>query len=245
MKEASKFSNILSHIAIIMDGNGRWAKKRGASRIFGHQNAIKAVREATEACAELGVSYLTLFAFSTENWKRPKAEVDGLMTLLVSTIKKEVPTLMKNNVRLQPIGDILHLPLETQKKLAEAVEETKNNDGLVLSLALNYSGKWDIKEAVKSIAKKVSDGELSLADIDDDLISANLNTHNMPDPELMIRTSGEYRISNYMLWQAAYSELYFTDVLWPDFRKKDLILAIEDYKKRERRFGETGDQIKK
>lgn len=244
MKEKSKLSNIPDHIAVIMDGNGRWAKKRGAARIFGHQNAIKAVREVTEGCAELGVKYLTLYAFSTENWNRPKIEVDGLMSLLVSTIKKEIPTLMKNKVKLQPIGDISHLPLEAQKKLSEAIEETKSNTGLILSLALNYSGRWDIKEAVKNIVQKSLDGSISIDQITEELISSSLNTANMPDPELMIRTSGEYRISNYMLWQAAYTELYFTDVLWPDFRKKDLMDAIEDYQKRERRFGKTGEQVK-
>jgi len=244
MKKAPIISSVPSHIAIIMDGNGRWAKKRGAARIFGHQNAIKAVRESTEGCAEMGVKYLTLFAFSTENWNRPKAEVDGLMSLLISTIKKEVPTLMKNDVRLQPIGNISHLPLEAQGNLSDAIEETKNNKGLVLSLALNYSGRWDIIEAIKKIAKNVSDGSILVDDISEELISSCLDTYNIPDPELMIRTSGEYRISNYMLWQAAYTELYFTDVLWPDFRKKDLETAIEDYQKRERRFGKTGDQIK-
>lgn len=244
MSEKFNLSRIPSHIAVIMDGNGRWAKKRGALRIFGHQNAIKAVREVTEGCAELGVKYLTLYAFSTENWNRPKLEVEGLMALLISTIKKEVPTLMKNNVRLQPIGNISHLPKEAQSNLADAMEETKSNDGLLLSLALNYSGRWDITEAVKSICRKAKAGELTIDEIDEDLISNSLNTKNLPDPELMIRTSGEFRISNYMLWQSAYTELYFTDVLWPDFRKSDLEKAIIDFQKRERRFGKTGDQIK-
>jgi len=244
MSEKLNLSGIPSHIAVIMDGNGRWAKKRGASRIFGHQNAIKAVREVTEGCAELGVKFLTLYAFSTENWNRPKLEVEGLMALLVSTIKKEVPTLMKNNVRLQPIGNISHLPKEAQNNLADAMEETKGNDGLLLSLALNYSGRWDITEAIKSICRKAIDGELTIDEIDESLVSHCLNTKNLPDPELMIRTSGEYRMSNYMLWQSAYTELYFTDVLWPDFRKSDLENAIIDFQKRERRFGKTGDQIK-
>jgi undecaprenyl diphosphate synthase len=244
MGEKLNLSGIPSHIAVIMDGNGRWAKKRGASRIFGHQNAIKAVREVTEGCAELGVKFLTLYAFSTENWNRPKLEVEGLMALLISTIKKEIPTLMKNNVKLQPIGNIMHLPKEAQNNLADAMEETKGNDGLLLSLALNYSGRWDITEAIKSISRQVKGDEISIEEIDENLISKNLNTKNLPDPELMIRTSGEFRISNYMLWQSAYTELYFTDVLWPDFRKPDLERAIIDFQKRERRFGKTGDQIK-
>ena len=244
MSESLIFSEVPNHIAVIMDGNGRWAKKRGASRIFGHQNAIKAVREVTEGCAEKGVKYLTLYAFSTENWNRPKLEVEGLMSLLISTIKKEVPTLMKNNVKLQPLGNISHLPKEAQNNLFEAMEETKKNNGLILSLALNYSGRWDITEAIKKIGKKLLDNEIAISDIDEALISNSLDTKNLPDPELMIRTSGEYRISNYMLWQSAYTELYFTDVLWPDFRKKDLDEAIDDYQKRERRFGKTGDQIK-
>lgn len=244
MSEKLNLSGIPSHIAVIMDGNGRWAKKRGASRIFGHQNAIKAVREVTEGCAELGVKFLTLYAFSTENWNRPKLEVEGLMALLISTIKKEIPTLMKNNVKLQPIGNIMHLPKEAQNNLADAMEETKGNDGLLLSLALNYSGRWDITEAIKSISRQVKDDEISIEEIDENLISNNLNTKNLPDPELMIRTSGEFRISNYMLWQSAYTELYFTDVLWPDFRKSDLERAVIDFQKRERRFGKTGDQIK-
>lgn len=245
MKQTPDLSNIPSHIAIIMDGNGRWAKKRGVTRIFGHQNAIKAIRETTEGCTEIGVKYLTLFTFSTENWKRPKKEIDGLMSLLVSTIKNEISILMKNNIKLQPIGNISHLPLEAKKNLSDAIEKTKNNSGLVLSLALNYSGRWDISKAIKKITQKILDGDILINEISEELISSSLETKNIPDPELMIRTSGEYRISNYMLWQAAYTELYFTDILWPDFRKKDLKTAIENYQKRERRFGKTDNQIKK
>lgn len=243
MKEHIDPLNLPNHIAIIMDGNGRWAKKRGASRIFGHKSAVKAVRDSTEGCAELGVNYLTLYAFSTENWNRPKLEVDGLMSLLVSTIKNEIPTLMKNNVRLQPIGDIAHLPKEAQKKLREGIELTKNNTGLTLTLALSYSGRKEIVEATKAILKKYSEGKINIEDINEDTFSTNLATRDMPDPELMIRTSGEKRISNFLLWQMAYTELHFTETLWPDFRKEHLYSAILDYQRRERRFGKTSEQL--
>ncbi|MEQ9402475.1 MAG: isoprenyl transferase [Cyclobacteriaceae bacterium] len=230
--------NIPKHIAVIMDGNGRWAQKQGVKRIFGHQNAVKAVREVTEACAELGVKFLTLYAFSTENWDRPKYEVDGLMTLLVNTIKDELPTLVENDIKLSSIGNRGELPSKAQKSLEEAISLTSGHEGMELILALNYSGRWDILNAVKSI---VSSG---LKEIDDATIDANLSTSNIPDPELLIRTSGEMRISNFLLWQLAYTELYFTNVLWPDFRKKDLIEAIASYQKRERRFGKTSEQLK-
>lgn len=243
MKEKSNFHNLPSHVAVIMDGNGRWAKSRGASRIFGHQNAIKAVRETTERCAELDISYLTLYAFSTENWGRPKAEVDGLMELLVFTIRNELKTLANNNVRLTTIGDISSLPTRTQNEVLDAIEETKNNTGLTLVLALNYSGRWELTQAVKEIASDVIEGKLDVDKIDSFKIESKLCTSAIPDPELLIRTSGEMRISNFLLWQIAYTELYFTDKLWPDFRKSDLNDALESYQKRERRFGKISEQI--
>lgn len=226
-----------------MDGNGRWAKKKGAARIFGHQNAIKAVRDTVEGCAEVGIAYLTLFAFSTENWERPRTEVEALMRLLVNTIKDELPTLQKNNIRLSSIGDISQLPSGVADKLDAAKEQTKNNDGLNLILALNYSGKWDLTSAIYEIARRIEEKELSSADIRDGLISEFLSTKGIPDPELVIRTSGEQRISNFFLWQSAYSELHFADILWPDFRKENLLEAIEDYTNRERRFGKTSEQL--
>lgn len=235
--------NLPSHVAVIMDGNGRWAKSRGASRIFGHKNAIKAVRETTEFCAELGIKYLTLYAFSTENWGRPKYEVDGLMTLLVSTIKDELPTLQKNNVKLESIGDVSKLPSDARDGLLFAKEKTSTNSGLTLVLALNYSGRWDIEQATKKLALDVQNGDLDPQSINSDLISGYLATNQIPDPELMIRTSGEMRISNFLLWQLAYTELYFTDVLWPDFRKTHLEEALETFMKRERRFGKTSEQL--
>ena len=242
MKEKIDPANIPSHIAIIMDGNGRWAKKRGAARIFGHQNAIKAVRDTTEGCAQLGVDRLTLFAFSTENWGRPKSEVEGLMSLLVSTIKKEIPTLMENNIRLQPIGDISHLPSSAQKNLQIAIDQTKDNDGMILSLALNYSGRWEISNSVHRLVKDLKNN-MSHEEITTELIQEFIGKQVTPDVELMIRTSGEHRISNFLLWQAAYAELYFTDILWPDFRKNDLYEAIADYQKRERRYGKISEQL--
>ncbi|MEM6641489.1 MAG: isoprenyl transferase [Bacteroidota bacterium] len=228
--------NIPSHIAVIMDGNGRWAQRQGIKRIFGHQNAIEAVRDVTEGCAELNVKYLSLFAFSTENWNRPKLEVDGLMTLLVKTIKDELSTLQENNIRLKAIGQLDNLPLGTQKSLDQAIERTRINNGMELVLALDYSGKWDLLQAVNQI--KETSGTISASSID-----AALSTAGMPDPELLIRTSGEMRISNFMLWQLAYTELYFSEVLWPDFRKKDLHEAILSYQQRERRFGKTSEQV--
>ena len=220
-----------------MDGNGRWAQKQGVKRLFGHQNAIEAVRQVTEGCAEIGVKYLTLYAFSTENWDRPKYEVDGLMSLLVNTIKDELDTLQENNIKLDTIGDTDGLPVKAQKRLMEAMDQTSENNGMKLILALNYSGKWDL---VNACNKLLADGinNISAKDIDKKLATAGT-----PDPDLLIRTSGEVRISNFLLWQLAYSELHFTEVLWPDFRKRDLYEAILSYQKRERRFGKTSDQV--
>ena len=232
------------HIAIIMDGNGRWAKKQGLlNRIFGHKSAITSVRETTETCAEIGIKYLTLYAFSTENWSRPKEEVNALMELLVSTIKSEAPTLTKNNVRLNAIGDIESLPISCQKELAETIALTKHNSGLVLTLALSYSGRWEIIEAVKKIAVAVSSHAISIDEINDTTFRNYLSDSTLPDPELLIRTSGEFRISNFLLWQIAYTEIHITDVLWPDFRKKDLYTALIDFQKRERRFGKISEQL--
>jgi undecaprenyl diphosphate synthase len=236
-------SNMPRHVAVIMDGNGRWAKKQGAARIFGHQNAITAVRETTEYCAEKGIDYLTLYAFSTENWARPKYEVDGLMTLLVKTIEKELPTLQKNKVKLLTIGDVSKLPGDAQAKLVYAKGQTKSNSGLNLILALNYSGQSEITETVKAIAERIKNNEITPDEVNEYLISQSLSTKDIPDPELLIRTSGEMRISNFFLWQLAYTELFFTEVLWPDFRKKDMEEAIEAFRSRERRFGKTSEQV--
>ena len=231
------------HVAVIMDGNGRWAKKQGEMRIFGHKNGVSAVRAATEAAAKIGIGYLTLYAFSTENWNRPSEEVNALMELLVDSIKKEMPTLMKNNIRLQTIGNTSSLPLNCYNELMDAIKETEKNNGLTLILALSYSSKWELIEAVKKIASEVSANKVSTSEIDEELISKNLCTANFPDPELMIRTSGEHRISNFLLWQIAYAELYFTDVLWPDFTEEDFYKAIVDFQNRERRFGKTSEQL--
>ena len=227
-----------------MDGNGRWAKAHGKPRIFGHQNGVKAVREISEAAAEIGVKFLTLYAFSTENWNRPKLEVNALMHLLVDTVRKEISTLMDNNIKLNAIGEISKLPSRTYKALLEGIEQTKDNDRMTLTLALNYSGRWELTEAVKSIAEKVKNGEMSVESITDSIINKHLTTHNIPDPELLIRTSGELRVSNYLLWQIAYTEFKFLDVFWPDFRKEHLHKAIYDFQNRERRFGKTSDQLK-
>lgn len=231
------------HIAIIMDGNGRWAKEKGEDRLFGHYHGVESVRNIVEGCAELGIEYLTLYAFSTENWDRPENEVEGLMELLVSTIRKEVETLNKNKIRLHVIGDMNMLPDFAKKELNEALVITKKNTGLNLIMALSYSGRWEILNMVKSIANKVREGSLNIDDIDQDTLQQHLCTSNFPDPELMIRTSGEYRISNFLLYQLAYSELYFTPVRWPDFRKENLYEAILDFQNRERRFGKTSEQL--
>lgn len=231
------------HIAVIMDGNGRWAKNKGKARVFGHKNGVESVRAITEAAAEIGIEYLTLYAFSTENWNRPKAEITALMTLLVLTISKETKTLNKNNVRLHAIGNLDNLPNNCTKELENAIASTANNTGLNLILALSYSAKWEITEATKQIAKKIKDNKIQLADITEDTIQEHLCTAKFPDPELLIRTSGECRISNFLLWQIAYSELYFTPTLWPDFRKNDLEEAIISYQNRERRFGKISEQL--
>jgi undecaprenyl diphosphate synthase len=242
-KEKIDLSKLPEHIAIIMDGNGRWAKEKGKFRIFGHKNGVKAVREVTEASAELGVKYLTLYAFSTENWNRPQVEVNALMELLVSTIRKETKTLMENKIRLQTIGNFEDLPTKCKKELTEAIEETKLNTRMTLVLALSYSAKWDVINAVKKIAENAKNNQIKLEDINEKLFNKYLSTTGIPHPELMIRTSGEQRISNFLLWELAYSELYFTNVLWPDFTREHLYEAISDYQNRERRFGKTSEQI--
>lgn len=242
---AIDLNNIPRHIAVIMDGNGRWAKQRSHERIFGHQNAIEAVRQTVERCAELGVEYLTLYAFSTENWNRPKAEVDGLMSLLVKCIRDETPTLQKNHIRLQTIGNTESLPEATRSELQNCISDTAANTRMTLILALSYSSRWEIKQALRKIVADTNSHTLDADDINEDTLRQYLATVQFPDPDLLIRTSGEYRISNFMLWQLAYTELYFTPTLWPDFRKQDLDNAIIDYQKRERRYGKTGEQIKK
>ncbi|MBN8688276.1 MAG: isoprenyl transferase [Chitinophagales bacterium] len=231
------------HIAIIMDGNGRWAKEKGEDRLFGHYHGVESVRNIVEGCAELGVGYLTLYAFSTENWDRPEYEVVGLMELLVSTIRKEVESLNKNNIRLHVIGDMSMLPEYARNELNEALDITRENTGLNLVMALSYSGRWELLNAVKNIAFEVKQGRLQVEQINQDTLQHFLCTSDFPDPELMIRTSGEYRISNFLLYQLAYAELYFTNVRWPDFRKENLYEAIADYQNRERRFGKTSDQL--
>lgn len=245
LKGSINLENLPKHIAVIMDGNGRWAKQRQKERIFGHQNGVNAVREVTEGCAELGVEYLTLYTFSTENWNRPKEEVDALMAMLVDTIAKEEKTLMDNNIKLEYIGDISQIATETQNALKNTIYNTRNNKRMTLILALNYSSRWEITEMVKTVAEKVKNNELNAEDICQDVISKNLCTANYPDPDLLIRTSGEYRLSNYLLWQLAYAELFFTPTLWPDFDKEGLYEAIISYQSRERRFGKTSEQIKK
>ena len=236
-KEKIDKSRLPKHIAIIMDGNGRWAKEHGYDRIFGHQNGVTSVRETTEAAAEIGIQYLTLYAFSTENWSRPQSEVDALMELLIDTIERETPTLNKNNVRLLAIGDLSRLPGNAGKKLQRCINQTSKNTGLGLVLALSYSSRWEITNAVKSICKEVLDGNCNIDDINDELISNHLTTKSIPDPDLMIRTSGEERISNFLLWQLAYTELYFTKTHWPAFKKESFYEAIYEFQQRERRFG--------
>lgn len=236
-KEMIDMTRLPKHIAIIMDGNGRWAKERGFDRTFGHQNGVTSVRETTEAAAEIGIQYLTLYAFSTENWSRPQYEVDALMELLIDTIERETPTLNKNNVRLLAIGDLSRLPGNAGEKLQRCIAQTSSNTGLGLVLALSYSSRWEITNAVKSICRDVQDGKYSIDNIDTDLISNHLTTRSIPDPDLLIRTSGEERISNFLLWQIAYSELYFTETHWPEFKKESFYQAICEFQKRERRFG--------
>ena len=231
------------HIAVIMDGNGRWAKQRGKLRVFGHESGVTAVRDTAEACAEIGVKYLTLYAFSTENWNRPKMEVDALMNLLVKTLNKETKTLMDNNIRLGAIGDLTQLDPQCREQLQETMDTTSGNNKMEMYLALSYSSRWEIIEATRKIAEMVKTGQLKPEDISQELFSSMLTTKNIPDPELLIRTSGENRISNFLLWQIAYAELYFTPVLWPDFRREHLYEAIYDFQHRERRFGKISEQL--
>ncbi|MBS1527970.1 MAG: isoprenyl transferase [Bacteroidetes bacterium] len=242
-KDQIDFSKLPQHIAIIMDGNGRWAKGKGKLRVFGHRNGVLSVRDIVEASVEMGIGYLTLYTFSSENWNRPRLEVSAIMELMVSTIHKEIENFMRNNVRLNAIGDLKMLPEKCFRELTWAIDKTSANSGLTLTLALSYSSRNEMVQAAKNIACKVKSGELNAEDIDERTFAANLYTRNMPDPELLIRTSGEYRISNYLLWQIAYAELYFTPKLWPDFRREDLYDAIIDYQKRERRFGLTSEQL--
>lgn len=245
IKDQIDFTRLPQHIAIIMDGNGRWAKEKGKLRVFGHQNGVKAVRDTVEGAVELGIKYLTLYAFSTENWNRPKLEVSALMELLVSTIHKETKTLMDNGVKLNAIGDLKQLPEKCYNQLQKAIEMTAQNQNTTLTLALSYSARWEITQAAKTLAHQVQQGIIDVADITEDIFAKSLTTGDMPDPELMIRTSGEQRISNYLLWQLAYSELYFTEKMWPEFRRVDLQEAIVSYQHRERRFGMTSEQLVK
>ena len=237
-------SRMPRHVAIIMDGNGRWAKKQGLARMYGHKQGVETVHRITETAAEMGIQYLTLYTFSTENWNRPKEEVDALMTLLVDTIVKETPTLMKNNVRLLTIGDTERLPEGAKRKFEQCMEETSGNTGLRLVIALSYSARWEITNAMQTAVRKAQAGALKAEDVNEELVSSLMTTAGMPDPDLLIRTSGELRISNFLLWQLAYSELYFTDCLWPEFTEEEFCKAIVDYQHRERRFGKTSEQVK-
>lgn len=236
-------SNIPNHVAVIMDGNGRWAKKKGKMRVFGHRNGVKAVRQTIEAAAEIGVKVLTLYAFSSENWKRPRKEVETLMSLLASSLRKEFSSLQENNIQLRAIGDLKNLPIKAQKELQEVIDSTAQNDRMILNLALSYGSQAEIVQAVQCISKKVVNNELSIENIDKNTINNHLYTFSLPDVDFLIRTSGEQRISNFLLWQIAYAELYFTETLWPDFSKKDFYEAIATYQKRERRYGQTSEQI--
>lgn len=237
-------NNLPRHLAIIMDGNGRWAKQQGFLRAFGHENGTKSVKTTIETCAKLGIEFLTLYAFSTENWNRPKLEVDTLMKLLINSLKKELITLQENNIKLNAIGNLEKLPKSAQKELLDVIEKTKNNTRLTLTLALSYGSREELVSAIKMICDKVKNNIISIDSIDDSIINEHLYTQNLPDVDLLIRTSGEHRISNFLLWQIAYAELYFTNVLWPDFKEQDLYEAIISYQKRERRFGKTSEQIK-
>ncbi len=244
-KDQINTDNLPQHIAIIMDGNGRWAKQRGKLRLFGHKHGVTSVRETTEAAAELGIKFLTLYAFSTENWNRPKAEVTALMKLLVQTIHREIKTLQKNNIKLQAIGNLESLPDITYRELTEAIEQTSKHDRMTLNLALSYSSRWEITHAAQNLSKDVASGRVKPEEVDQNLFQSYFVTNTIPDPELLIRTSGEFRVSNFLLWQIAYSELYFTPKFWPDFRKEDLYEAIVDFQNRERRFAKTSEQISK
>lgn len=245
LKDQINIERLPQHIAIIMDGNGRWAKEHGKQRIFGHQRGVQSVREVSEACAKLGVKYLTLYAFSTENWNRPLAEVTGLMTLFAQTIKKEMDTFVKNDIRLNAIGDLERLPESNYKMLKETIDATKDNKRMTLTLALSYSGRWDLMQASRRMAADAAAGIIKPEEITQDTINNYLSTAGIPDPELLIRTSGEERISNFLLWQLAYSELYFTPKYWPDFHETELYEAILNYQGRERRFGKTSEQVTK
>lgn len=242
-KQLINLEKVPKHIAVIMDGNGRWAKGKGMSRVFGHRNALTAVRETVEAAAEIGVQAITLYAFSTENWNRPKLEVDSLMRILISSLKNEFETFQKNSVIVNAIGNIQSLPKKAQKTLTEVIEQTKNNNRITLTLALSYGSREEIVNTIKNISKKVVNSELLIENINEKVVESHLYTFNLPEVDLMIRTSGEQRISNFLLWQMAYAELYFTDILWPDFRKEHFYNAIIDYQNRERRFGKTSEQI--
>jgi undecaprenyl diphosphate synthase len=244
LKDTINKDNLPKHLAIIMDGNGRWAKQKGLLRAFGHENGTKSVRVTVETCAKLGIENLTLYAFSTENWNRPKLEVDTLMKLLINSLKNEVKTLTDNNIRLNSIGNIDLLPKSAQKQLQEVISKTKDNTRMTLTLALSYGSREEIAHAVRNISDKVKNNIISIDDIDESIINQHLYTQNLPEVDLLVRTSGEHRISNFLLWQIAYAELYFTDVLWPDFKEEDLYEAIISYQKRERRFGKTSEQIK-
>jgi undecaprenyl diphosphate synthase len=243
VKDQLDLNKLPHHVAVIMDGNGRWAKEHGKPRIWGHRNGVKSVREVTEAAAEIGIQWLTLYAFSTENWNRPRLEVGALMDLLVNTIREELATMNKNNIRLQAIGDLDKLPTKTRKALLEGIENTRSNTRMTLTLALNYSSRWEITEAMKKAVAKAVQGELTPDQVDESAVNSFLANPDMPDPELMIRTSGEHRISNFLLWQLAYTELYFSDIYWPDFEREDFYAAIKDFQQRERRFGKTSDQL--
>ncbi len=243
LKDKIELTALPEHIAIIMDGNGRWAQKQGKDRFWGHQEGVVSVRKIVEAAVSLGLKYMTLYTFSTENWKRPQEEVNALMELMITAVRRETPDLMKNNVRIRMIGDVSRLPQATKDNLQNCLDETSKNTGLTLVLALSYSSRWEITEALKRIAEEVKDGDLSIDQIDEDTITNHLNTKDMPEPDLLIRTGGEYRISNFLMWQLSYSELYFTDVFWPEFREECLFEAILDFQARERRFGKTGEQV--
>ncbi len=237
-------NKIPAHVAVIMDGNGRWAKKQGKARVVGHQHGVTAVKEVTEAAAELGIKYLTLFAFSTENWHRPTKEINALLSLMVSTLNSEISTLMENNIVLKAIGNLDVLPAQVRKNLIKTIKRTQQNGGMVLVIALSYSARWEITKAARDIAEDIKNGVIQPGDIDEYLFSGYLQTRDIPDPDILIRTSGEYRVSNFLLWQIAYTELYFTQKFWPDIRKKDLYDAIIDYQRRERRFGRISEQSK-
>ena len=243
MKDNINPEKLPRHLAIIMDGNGRWAKQKGLLRTIGHENGTKSVKNTVEACAELGIQNLTLYAFSTENWNRPKFEVETLMKLLISSLKKELATLQKNNIRLNAIGNLTNLPSKVQKELEEVIKSTAANTRMTLTLALSYGAREELVQAVKKISDKVKNNIISLDAIDESIINKHLYTHNLPDVDLVIRTSGEHRISNFLLWQIAYAEFYFSEVLWPDFKKEHLYEAILSYQNRERRFGKTSEQI--